>query len=122
MDADEVSAQEFAQLVDAAVAALPRWVRDAVEGVAILTDDTPAAHEQPPRGTLYGRFHGIPATRTGTRVPGSLPSTIVLYRVPIVGDARDREHLRERIAAVLRHEIGHALGMGERRLRDLGVH
>ena len=56
----------------------------------------------------------------GGRIPGSLPDRIELYRVPILQVCRSPEEVADRVRKVLGHEIGHALGLDEARLRELG--
>jgi predicted Zn-dependent protease with MMP-like domain len=121
VDATTVGLDEFAVLVEDALTDMPEWVQAAVAGIAIIVDDAPPPDWQG-RGLLLGRFHGIAHTRTGSRVPGSLPDRIELYRLPILTVCHDREELVDRVRKILGHEIGHALGLGEARLRELGWH
>lgn len=118
---DAVSPDRFAEIVAAQMASLPEWVREAVREVAVLTEDEPAPEVRPPRGVLFGRYYGVPLTQRGRRASGSLPDTIVLYRRPIVQACRTAAEVPGRARRVLLHEIGHALGMTERRLREMGV-
>jgi predicted Zn-dependent protease with MMP-like domain len=110
---------EFAEVASEALAGMPEWVQRAVSEVAILVDDRPPADWQG-EGLLLGHFLGVPRTSRGSRAPLSLPDRIELYRVPILQVCRSREEVVARVRRVLGHEIGHALGLGERRLRDLG--
>ena len=110
---------EFEQLVSRALAELPDWVQEAVAELAILVDDQPPA-DWHGRGLLLGQFHGVARTRRGSRVPGSLPDRIELYRIPILRVSRSRDDVAARVRKVLGHEIGHALGLSEVRLRELG--
>lgn len=121
MNPERVPAKEFTALVVAQFAGLPEWVREAVQDVAILTEDDPPPGARPEKGLLLGQYRGVPRTRRGHRVSGSLPDTIVLYRRPIVRVCRQAADLPGRVRQVLLHEIGHALGLGEARLRELGV-
>jgi predicted Zn-dependent protease with MMP-like domain len=111
--------EEFADLADEALAGMPVWIQRAVRGIAIMVDDLPPA-DWGGDGLLLGRFHGIPRTKRGGRIPGSLPDRIELYRIPILQVSRTRDEVAERVRKVLGHEIGHALGIGEARLRELG--
>lgn len=120
MNPSTVDAEEFAAIVERIRSGLPAWIGDAIRGVAILVDDLPDDGDGS-GGMLLGRFHGIPRTAIGDRVPGSLPDVITLYRIPILRTTATPRQLEDRVRAVLLHEIGHALGMSERRLRDLGV-
>ncbi|QVQ50416.1 metallopeptidase family protein [Spiractinospora alimapuensis] len=118
MDTGAMGAQEFEDLVSASFAELPAWVRRAVSDVALMTDDDPPADWTGP-GQLLGRFSGVPTTARGERAGGSLPNRIELYRVPILRVSHSRMEVVEQIRRVLRHEIGHALGLGDERLREL---
>lgn len=122
MDPAEVSADDFERLVGEELDGFPQWVREAVADVAVLVEDRPAPGASPRGGLLLGLFRGIPLTRTGARVPGSLPNTITLYRLPILATTPDPADLRARVRTILGHEIGHALGLPESRLRALGWH
>lgn len=119
MDADAMDLDEFAELAGEALAGMPEWVQRAMAGVAMLVDDQP-----PPDwrgdGLLLGRFQGVPRTKRGSRAPFSLPDRIELYRIPILRVCRTREEVAGRVRKVLGHEIGHALGLSEARLRELG--
>ena len=121
MDADAIDLDEFEALVSRALAELPDWVQEAVADVAILVADRPPA-DWHGRGLLLGQFHGVARTARGGRVPGSLPDRIELYRLPILQVSRSRDDVPARIRKVLGHEIGHALGLSEARLRELGWH
>ncbi len=49
MNPDQVPADEFAALVAVQFSALPEWVRQAVQEVAILTEDAPPFEEVVPK-------------------------------------------------------------------------
>lgn len=121
MDPRLVDAEELEHLVTETYRSLPDWVRDAVQDVAVMIEDVPAREAMPAHGTLLGRYEGIPLAKRGFRVPGSFPDRIVLYRIPLARVSPTREALAERVRTVLLHEIGHAMGMSEERLRELGV-
>ncbi len=59
-------------------------------------------------------------TATGSRIPGSLPDLITLYRLPILAVCATREDVAPRVLKVLGHEVGHALGLSESQLRAYG--
>ncbi len=119
VDVDAMSLDEFEDLVADALAGMPEWVQRAVGDVAILVDDEPPA-DWHGSGLLLGQFHGVARSRRGMRIPGSLPDRIELYRVPILRVCRSPDEVSERVRKVLGHEIGHALGVEEALLVELG--
>jgi predicted Zn-dependent protease with MMP-like domain len=121
LDADAMDLDEFAELASEALAEMPAWVQRAMTGVAMLVDDQPPPGWQG-GGLLLGRFQGVPRTKRGSRAPFSLPDRIELYRIPILQVCRTREEVAARVRKVLGHEIGHAFGLSEARLRELGWH
>ena len=116
-----VPPDEFEGIVAGKPAALPDWVRRAVPEAAFLVEDVPPAGAGPEHGLLLGQYHGVPLTRRGHGASGSLPDTIVLHRLPILRACRRAAEVPPRVCTVLLHEIGHALGLGEERLREFGV-
>ena len=118
MDPSLVPREQFEDMVRDALDALPDWMLPTIQETAVLVEDVP-----PRRGDgtmLLGQFRGIPLTRAGGRVPGSLPDTITLYRLPILAVCSEPAEVPARVLKVLGHEFGHAMGLGEARLRELG--
>lgn len=119
MDETLVPAETFEQLVRDAIDALPDWVAPLVDEMAVTVEDLP--HESlPPGHTLLGLYRGFPRTRYGGRPAGTLPDVITLYRVPILATCTEAADVPDRVLKVLGHEVGHALGLSDDRLRELG--
>ncbi|MCB2174904.1 MAG: metallopeptidase family protein [Actinomycetales bacterium] len=116
----QMAAETFEDLVRDALDALPDWTAPVLEEIAVLVRDQPEPGAAAPGTTLLGIFRGFPVTARGGRVPGSMPSTITLYRLPILAACRTADEVPGRVLKVLGHEVGHAMGIGERRLRELG--
>lgn len=116
----QMGVEAFEDLVRDALDALPEWTAPVLEEIAVLVRDQPGPGATAPGTTLLGIFRGFPVTAQGGRVPGSVPSTITLYRLPILAACRTPDEVGERVLKVLGHEVGHAMGIGERRLRELG--
>ena len=70
---------------------LPEWTMPILEELAVLVEDAPAPGSTSPGTTLLGLYRGIPVTAHGGRVAGSMPGTITLYRLPILGVCARRE-------------------------------
>ncbi|MDQ4055767.1 MAG: metallopeptidase family protein [Actinomycetota bacterium] len=120
MDPGSVPAEEFEALVVEALDSLPEFVVPMMREIAVLIEDEQPADERQPGLLLLGVFRGVPWTARGGRVPGTLPSTITLYRIPILAVCRRPEEVPPKVFKVLGHEDGHAVGLGESALRDLG--
>ncbi len=116
----EMSHSEFEELVRDALDALPEWTAPIVSEIAVLVEDSPAPGSTRPGSTLLGLYRAIPVTGYGGRVPGSIPGTITLYRLPTLWVCARREDVAPRVLKVLGHEVGHAMGLPESRLRELG--
>lgn len=115
-----MSSEAFDMLVRDALDALPGWMASYLAEIAVLVEDEPAPGTTPRGTTLLGLFRGVPITAIGGRVPGSMPDTITLYRLPILRACDSPEAVPDRVLKVLGHEVGHAMGINEAELRDLG--
>ena len=120
MNPVEMSHSEFEELVRDALDALPEWTAPIVSEIAVLVEDSPLPGSTKRGSTLLGLYRGIPVTAYGGRVPGSIPGTITLYRLPILWVCARREDVAPRVLKVLGHEVGHAMGLPEAQLRELG--
>ena len=105
----ESTEEEFAELAEAELHALPGWMQAAIarDNVAIGIADE---REGSPRtlGLYQTTGHGR-------------QSEITLYRVPIMRAAGDRSRLRAVVHETLLHELGHLFGMSERDLDDYSI-
>jgi predicted Zn-dependent protease with MMP-like domain len=122
MDPTTVSREAFEGMVVDALDALPDWTAPIMREIAVLVEDQPRPGEAPPNGLLLGLFRGVPRTAYGGHPAGMLPDTITLYRIPILLVCADPDDVPARVFKVLGHEVGHAMGLGEARLRELGWH
>jgi len=120
MDPEAVPLEAFEAMVVDALDTLPDWVTPVVAEIAVLVDDEQPVSERQPGVLLLGLYRGVPRTTHYGRAPGTLPDTITLYRIPIVGVCRRLQDVPGRVRTVLVHEVGHAMGLSEERLRELG--
>lgn len=120
MDPALVTRESFEAMVVDALDSLPPWVQSVVSEIAVLVEDEQPDSDRRPGVLLLGLYRGVPRTSHYGRAPGTLPDTITLFRVPIVEVCASVEDVPDRVRTVLVHEIGHAMGLAEARLRELG--
>lgn len=120
VDPGLVPMAEFERLVAEALDSLPAWIAPIVAEIAVLVEDEEDPSLAAPGTRNLGVFRGIPRTSQGGRVPGTLPDTITLYRLPILRTCKDPADVAARVLKVLGHEVGHAMGLSEAHLRELG--
>ena len=126
-----MDAERFEQLVDEAVADLPPEFAQRLDNVDVVVEESPSRRllrrmGLGPGRTLLGLYEGVPQTRRTHAYGAVLPDRIVIYRRPVLGEARARAAaaaapsetaLDEAVRAVVRgtvlHEIGHHFGLSE---------
>jgi len=119
--------EEFRQVVEEAVDALPDRFRDAVrnKNVAILVEAIPAEaillEEDPPFDpAILGLYRGIPLPER-TSDSQREPDTIHLFRHNLERVAGSRQELLREIAITVYHELGHFFGFDEEELEELDL-
>ncbi len=118
-----VSDEVFEQLVDEAIASLPRDHVRAVENVAFVYADEPTPeqrvqlqlrHDQ----TLFGLYEGVPlARRNGVTSYG--PDKITIFKGPISSSVETLDALREQIRHTVWHEVAHYFGLDHEQISSL---
>jgi predicted Zn-dependent protease with MMP-like domain len=106
---------EFEALVREAIMEVPEPFASALDDVAVVVQ------ERTPRGErdLYGLFVGAALDEPEARF-GTLPPKIEVYMHPMVDHFTHAAELVEEIRITVLHELGHYLGISERRLDELG--
>ncbi len=121
----DVSETKFAELVERAIASLPKPFSDALEEVRIGIRDRPSKRELKSLGLresdlLLGLYHGRPRTERSVEDNGRFPDVIYIFQED-VEDASDSEaELVEQVRTTVLHELGHHFGMDEDDLEELG--
>jgi len=99
----EPTEDEFAEIAEAELDALPPWIQHEIERRNVAIDIEDERTESP-------RTLGLYRSRTQN---GATFSEITLYRLPIARAAGGPAHLRRVIHDTLLHELGHLFGMTE---------
>ena len=109
--------KRFEDLVEQALAQLPKVFREKLTNIAIIVEDSPPQKSEP--GTLLlGLYHGVPRTERSTFF-STPPDRIFLYQKNIEAVCRNDEEIRRQVRDTLLHEVGHYFGMSEDELRSV---
>lgn len=112
----EVSEDRFAELVEAAFAAVPVELAALLDNVVLFIEDD-APPEDP---TLLGFYDGIPLTERDTSYGGVMPDRIYVYRNPTLEICNSEQDVIEEVGITVVHEIAHHFGIEDDRLHELG--
>ena len=114
------SLDDFAELAEAAFAALPETFRRLAGEVQFRVSDFAEEAVLDSLGIedafeLTGLYHGVDLSRRSVFDPAPSASMVFLYRRPILDEWAERGDvaLDELIAHVLVHEIGHHFGLSD---------
>lgn len=118
--------QEFEILVREALEDLPPDIKARLDNVDVVIQDMPTLDELRRAGlrpgqTLFGLYQGVPLTKRTRSYGLVLPDKITVYQRPIEMFARTPATIRMQVRKTVLHELGHHFGLGEERLRELGV-
>ena len=117
--------EEFAELVDQAVASLPEAFRPYMENVAVDIQLRPTRRllesiKLSRRSTLLGVYQGVPLTKKSVSAPWDWPEGILIFQRNVETVCDSREEIVEQVRKTVLHEVGHHFGLSERDLRRLG--
>ncbi len=114
-----MSIEEFEELVGKALENLPKFFKEKLENVEVVTEDWP--HPTLSRGRLLlGLYQGVPKTRRGVGYTMVLPDKITIYMGPIAMVSRGSpEIIKKVVIDTVQHEIAHHFGISDKRLREL---
>ena len=104
--------RDFDQLVESAVAAIPKRFRERMANLAIVVEP------EPPRPGLLGLYHGRPQPLRSVSEPFAMPDTITIYQGPHERMARDETELERIVGDTVWHEVAHYFGMDEAQVRN----
>jgi predicted Zn-dependent protease with MMP-like domain len=102
----ECSEDEFVDIAERALEAMPAWVIEEVHHRNVAID---VMDEEPGRPFLLG------VCRYGR------PTEVTLFRLPIIRYARTRDRLETQISETLMHELAHVFGMTDEDLNSYTI-
>jgi predicted Zn-dependent protease with MMP-like domain len=125
-DGRQLEEDDLDAVVQDAIEPLPPRIKSALDDVAILVEEYPSEEllresDPPLPPDLLGLFSGASNADRTTSASGVLPGTIHVFRRNIEHFGTAREEVVDELRVTLLHEIGHALGMDEDELHQLGL-
>jgi len=120
-----LSQEDFAELVDRAVASLPAEFEKHMENVEVVirlrpTQSVLAAMNVPRNATLLGLYRGVPLTKKSVTAPWAYPEQILIFQRNVEAVCDSREEVVRQVRRTVLHEVGHHFGLGEEDLERLG--
>ena len=120
-----VSKQEFAELVERAIATLPEQFRAHLETCRLEIRKRPTVKELRELGLeddelLLGLYVGNPLTERSIVDSGGLPDVIYVFQEDCELASDSADQLLEEVRVTVLHELGHHFGMDEDDLQRLG--
>jgi len=107
----------FEKLVDRILVQIDPAVRQALDNLSIVVE------ESPPDGDpdQFGVYDGVPKSARGGGYTFVVPDRIVIFQKPLEEAFPNQRDLEEQVRITLLHEIGHHLGLDEDELDHLGL-
>lgn len=120
-----VSKDEFAGLVERAIALLPEPFARALEEVSVEIRPRPSRSQLRKMGMreddlLLGLYEGIPLTDRHVELSAKLPDVVFIFQEDIELVSENPGDLVEQVRITVLHELGHHFGMGEDELGEVG--
>ena len=108
--------QEFENLINRAVEALPEHIKSKLNNVDIILEDG-----ESPNNSMFGLYHGVSQLRRGAGygMGTTLPDTITIWKGTIEKFSGGESNIPSLVRRVVWHEIGHHFGFDEAGIRRL---
>ncbi|MCU0491868.1 MAG: metallopeptidase family protein [Chloroflexaceae bacterium] len=121
-----MDAPTFEQLVVEALDSLPPTFARYLENLEVVIERRPTREQRrylglKPWQTAYGCYDGVPLTERSSQGI-VMPDTIIIFQEPLERDFRTLARLREEVRRTVLHEIAHAFGISDERLRELDAY
>jgi predicted Zn-dependent protease with MMP-like domain len=115
-----MSARDFKSAVKDAFKSLPEKLKEKLRNISVIVRDNPTPAEvretelDEENDSLYGLYEGD--ARPGRGGEGLFPDRIIIYRVPLLQDCKNRKELLKEIRLTVIHEVGHYFGLTDEEL------
>ena len=121
-----MESSEFERLVSNALGQIPVIIRDRLDNVDVVVDDWPSQDQLLGSGLKEGEFmlglyEGLPLTERYD-YGMVLPDKITLFKGAIESICSDEDEIIREIRNTIVHEVAHHFGIGDERLREMGIY
>jgi predicted Zn-dependent protease with MMP-like domain len=120
-----VTDDEFKQMVEEAVVAIPKRFASHLDNVAFMVADEPSREQLRAGGVLHGRmtllglYEGIPLPKRNNGYSGVMPDVITVFKRPHEAMATDLDSLRREVHQTVWHEVAHYFGLNHGQIHAL---
>jgi predicted Zn-dependent protease with MMP-like domain len=119
----ECNDEEFEELVNVGIDALPKLYKQHLKNVAFIVEDNPTPEQRHqlrlyPNEVLFGLYEGLPLPARGG-VTKLLPDKITIFKTPALMFSRNMDELKEHIRHTIWHEVAHYYGLNHKRIHEL---
>ena len=119
------STEDFALLVEQAIARIPASIRSYLDNILISVQQRPTPEildelGLPPDEPLFGVYSGIPLIERSAVEPPLYPDAIFIFQEPLEEACFSREQLMVEIEITVVHEIAHLVGFTDEELDAMG--
>jgi predicted Zn-dependent protease with MMP-like domain len=111
---------DIERIVDDTLEALPQWVLNEIENLAVVVEEWPSPEQDPSGDGLLGLYEGVSLEERGVDYFGHTPDRITVFRGPHVQMGLNRAGTAAEIRRTVLRELGHHLGIDDQRLHELG--
>jgi predicted Zn-dependent protease with MMP-like domain len=118
-----ISQDEFQDIINTSITALPKAYVDRLENVAFIIEDYPSPEQRKKLElrndqTLFGLYEGVPLSRRQGTIK-LLPDKITLFKSPIESVCQTLGEVRTQIAKTVWHEVAHYYGLNHDQINKL---
>jgi predicted Zn-dependent protease with MMP-like domain len=116
---EHISSEDFAKLVQQAIADLPPPYAKLMESIAVIVEEEPPQDvledlELDSEDDLLGLYQGQSlAEESFFTAGGTQPAKISIYRGPILRQCETPEEVVQEVYDTVVHELGHHVGLGD---------
>lgn len=123
MGMTQVTEEQFAEFIEAGIAAIPKLYKSKLDNVAFLVEDYPSQEQRiqlnlHPNQTLFGLYEGVPLPQRNGGLK-LLPDKITIFKKPIEAACQTAEEVKEQVRHTIWHEVAHYYGLGHKRIHEL---